>query len=234
MDEQGIAARRLVELSRPFLREGDRAGFAEAVAGSWSAECLALFLNSHDAETVQAATVALGLVGDMTSCGALAELLHHHEGSIVSDAEDALWSIWFRAEGPIAQGVLTKVAPLIHEEEIDSVVPLLTSLIKSFPNYAEAYHQRSQANYLLGRYEAAMRDARRATEMNPYHFGALANLANCLVALGRYDEALAAYERVVEIHPRMPDIGVAIDQLTQTLGHCERKPIRLSLVSDQE
>lgn len=234
MDEQGIAAQKLVELARPYLREGDRAGFAAAIEGTWSADCLLLLLGSDDVEVVQAATIALGLVGDMSICPVLIDVLRHDDGGLVSDGEDALWSIWFRAAGPVAQGVLTRIAPLIHEEEIDSVVPLLTTLIKSFPAFAEAYHQRSQAQYLLGRYEAALRDAKRAIDMNPVHFGAMANMANCLVALGRYEEALETYERVLAIHPRMPDIGVAIDQLSHTLKTRRKKPANLTLVKDPD
>ena len=234
MDEQGIAAQKLVELARPFLRENDRAGFAAALEGEWSADCLVLLLTSDDVEVVQAATIGLGLIGDMSLCPVLIDVLHHDDAGLASDAEDAMWSIWFRAAGPVAQGVLTRIAPLIHEEEIDSVVPLLTTLIKSFPGFAEAYHQRSQAQYLLGRYEAALRDAKRAVEMNPVHFGALASLANCLVALGRYEEALETYERVLALHPRMPDIGVAIDQLSHTLKTCRKKPAHLTLVTDSD
>lgn len=234
MDEQDIAARKLVEFARPYLLRDDLAGLARDLDGSWSADCLALFLESHDAETIQVVTIALGLVGDMSACPALLELLHRDDPRLISLAEDALWSIWFRAAGPVAQGVLTKIAPLIHDKESDNVIPLLTSLIKTFPNFAEAYHQRSQAYSLLGRYQAAMRDAKRAIDLNPAHFGAMANMANSLVALGRYDEALGQYEAVTKLHPHMTDIDQAIEQLSQMLSGGRKQRTSLSLVHEQD
>lgn len=234
MDEQDIAARKLVEFARPYLLRDDLAGLARDLDGSWSADCLALFLESHDAETIQVVTIALGLVGDMSACAPLLKLLQRDDPRLISLAEDALWSIWFRAAGPVAQGVLTRIAPLIHEKESDNVIPLLTSLIKTFPNFAEAYHQRSQAYSLLGRYQAALRDAKRAIELNPTHFGAMANMANSLVALGRYDEALGHYEAVLRLHPHMPDIDQAIDQLSKMLRTGGTQRTSLSLVTDQD
>lgn len=215
MDEQRYAGLRLVQLASPFLERKDRAGLAEALEGTWSSECLALLLSDGDSAVVRAAAICLGLVGEMEDGPALAKLLQHADAVIVEVAEDALWSIWFRAGGSLGQAVLSKIAQAIREEQTENVVGMLTALIGAQKDYAEAYHQRSQAHYLRGAYDEGLRDARRAVELNPLHFGALANLAHCLAALGRYPEALEGYRQVLSLHPRMPGISSSIRQIRE-------------------
>ncbi len=215
MDEQGYAGQRLVQLTAPYLERKDRVGLAAALEGDWSPECLALLLNNVDSTVVRAAAVCLGLVGRMEDGPAVAKLLHHEDPVLVEAVEDALWSIWFRAGGSVGQAVLSKIARAIRDEQTDNVVGMLSALITAQKDYAEAYHQRSQAHYLRGAYDEGLRDARRAFELNPLHFGALANLAHCLAALGRYQEALQAYRQVLSIHPRMPGISSSIRQIRE-------------------
>ncbi|HVP13076.1 MAG TPA: HEAT repeat domain-containing protein [Phycisphaerae bacterium] len=222
MDEQLVVARRLTNLARPYLERNDTNGLAERIVEEWSPECLRLLLTCDDTETVEIAVTCLGLIGDRTSAPALAELLHHADPDVTAAAENALWSIWFRAAGPMAQAVLSRVAQAITAGDTENVVPMLTELIRAYPGYAEAYHQRSQAHYLQNCYQLALQDARRAFQINPLHFGALANEAHALAALGRMREALKVYRQVLRLHPTMPGIREAI-------GHLRRrvKPIEV-------
>lgn len=217
MDERQIAGRRLVQFARPYLDQGDRDSLARCLAEHWSAEPLALLLDCEDADVVEVAAAGLGLIGDMSACPSLARLLHHDRASTVEAAEDALWLIWFRAGGKVGQAVLSRIARAINAHETENIVLMLTELIRAQPAYAEAYHQRSQAYYLRDSLNNALRDARRACELNPWHFGALANQAHALVGLGRSQEALKAYQAALRLHPRMYGIRDAIRHLRQLL-----------------
>jgi tetratricopeptide (TPR) repeat protein len=221
MDEQLVVARRLIESARPYLHCGDRDGLAARIAEEWSPECLRLLLTSDDAEAVAIAAACLGLLGDRASAPAIAELLHHYDADVVAAAENALWSIWFRAAGPMAQAVLSRITQDLTAGEIENIVPMLTELIRAYPGYAEAYHQRSQAHYLQNCYQLALQDARRAFQINPLHFGALANEAHALSALGRPREALKVYRQVLRLHPTMPGIRETISHLRQRVAPIE-------------
>jgi tetratricopeptide (TPR) repeat protein len=217
MDEQKYAGQRLVQLAGPFLDRNDRVGLAAALEGCWSAECLALLLDDADWTVVRSAAVSLGVVGGVGAGPALTRLLGHIEPDVVEAAEDALWSIWFRAKGPLPQAVLARIAQDIRRGMTENVVPMLTELIRAEPRFAEAHHQRSQAHYLRGAYDEALRDARRAFELNPLHFGALAIIAHCCVELGRIPEALEAYREVLALHPNLTGIRSAIREVRQRL-----------------
>ncbi|MBN2562520.1 MAG: tetratricopeptide repeat protein [Phycisphaerae bacterium] len=218
MDGQYVAGRRLVDMARPYLDEGDRDGLARRLKTDWSPDCLTLLLSSDDVEVVEIAVTGLGLIGDMVVCPVVAKLLHHENPSVVASAEDALWSIWFRVGGALGQAVLCRIAESIQSGESENVVAMLTEVIRVQPSYAEAYHQRSQAYYLDNAFDHALRDARRAFELNPWHFGALANQAHALAALGHLREALQAYRKVLQLHPQMPGIRLSIRHLRDRLA----------------
>jgi hypothetical protein len=60
-----------------------------------------------------------------------------------------------------------------------------------------------------GRLEEAVADARRTVELQPYFFLAAVGLANALGALGREEDARAAWQRVQAIHPGFTAEGYA-------------------------
>ncbi len=234
MDEKQIAGRKLIDLVEPYLKRGDFAELAETLQDEWNAECLSLLLDSDDPELLRVVAVCIGLIGEMSACPSLMPLLHHGEVHVVSAAEDALWSIWFRAGDPLARRVLSKIAVDIRNEETENVVAMLSDLIRTHPTYAEAFHQRSQAYYIVDNFDAALRDARRAFQLNPYHFGALANVANCYTALGRYTEALATYHEVLRLYPLMPGVRSVVHQIQKRLKPSEQPPFSLTLVSEPD
>jgi tetratricopeptide (TPR) repeat protein len=215
MDELGAAAQRLITLAAPYLARGDKDGLARRLESSWSQECLSLLLDHAEPAIVEVAAACLGLVGDMSACPKLAALLHHPSAGVVAEAEDALWAVWFRDGGKVGRAVLARIAGSIRSQETENVVPLLTEIIRSHPSWAEAHHQRGQAHYLENAYSEALRDARRAFELNRFHFAALSIQAHACAALGRYQEALRLYREVLQLHPRLHGIRAAIHHLRQ-------------------
>src|SRR5262249_6608697 len=84
------------EWSRRFRRGLQQ--FHRLVAGRYSEGTLHRLLRSAEAEVRQAAVVALGMCGSMTMSQALTRMLHDDDPRVRQFADDALWSIWFRAD----------------------------------------------------------------------------------------------------------------------------------------
>lgn len=213
MDEITLAANQLVDLAAPFIKANDLDGLAARLQTNWTSDCLLLLLDSQNSSVIQTVLLCLGLIGSTAVASTVASYLHHQNETIVNSAEDALWSISFRAGGPLPQAVLNKIAASINEGETENVISMLTQLIKSHPTYGEAFHQRSQAYYLQQAYQPALKDARRAFSLNPFHFSALSIQGHCLVAMDRLREGLDCYQRVLAIHPRMVEISDFVRQL---------------------
>ena len=213
MNQAHAVGQRLVETMR--RHKAGSLDLSVDLEAHWSPECLSLLLDSDDEAVVEAAVSALGEVGSMAEVPPVARMLKHDSPAICSLAEDALWSIFFRAGGKLAHAVLTRIAESIDEGETVGVIPLLTELIRSQPAFAEAHHQRAQAYYLSDQFDAALRDATRACKLNQHHFAALALRGHCFAALGRHAEATAVYQDVLRLHPRMDGIRRAIRQLRE-------------------
>lgn len=218
MDEQNAAAKRLLDLARPYLDRGDRDGLAVQLREHWSPDCLKLLLDEKNERVVEVAASCLGLVGDMSAAPSLAYLLHHDSPAVIEAAEDALWHLFFRDGGPLGQAVLFRIATSIKRKQSDNATALLTELIRAHPTYAEAYHQRSCAEFLIGEYTSALRDARRACELNPLHFGAWTMVGNALAALGRYADSLEAYREALRIHPNMACVRATMNEVREKLA----------------
>ncbi|MCK6455089.1 MAG: tetratricopeptide repeat protein [Phycisphaerae bacterium] len=217
MDGSVHVAARLTELAQPFMARNDWQGFAVALNGRFSADCLELLLNHADPAVARLAATACGLVGTIRQSEALARLLHHDSPGVAGAAEDALWSLWFRAGGSDSLRIIRKAQNLIDERMARRAIPLLDSLIAGQPNFAEAYHQRSIAHFLLGEYESSRRDAERATRLNRWHFAAWACQGNCHAEADRLEEALECFREAMRIHPRLDAVRESVREIRALL-----------------
>jgi tetratricopeptide (TPR) repeat protein len=116
-------------------------------------------------------------------------------------AEDALWSLWFRADTPEHNRTLQEVAQLIGRGQIIRAEILANQLIRSAPEFAEAYNQRAILSFHQGRFADSAADCRQVLSRNPYHFGALSGLAQCLLHLDQPAEALKTLRRAWKLQP---------------------------------
>ncbi len=208
LDQANVVGRRLVDLIRKSASAPEQ--LIATLNESWSADCLRLQLSSNEGDVVEAAAKALSLIGSTADLPALVKILHHEDAALQRGAEEAMWSIFFRAGGDLAQAVLSRIAVSIGKGDTENVIPLLTELIRTHPAYAEAYHQRAQAHYLADRYDPALRDASRAVRLNPHHFEAAALQGHCLGALGRWADAVQHYQAALRINPRMTAVRRAM------------------------
>lgn len=218
MDENTVAGSRLLDLATPYLARRDRDGLAIALREAWSVPCLVLLLDQSDPVVVATAAICVGLIGHADSLPRLATLLHHADEQVVEAAEEAMWTISFRAGTPLEHQALWRIAESIRAGVSENVATLLKPLIRANRRFAEAFHQRGQAHYLDGAFSHALRDADRTIAINPYHFAAHALRANCLAAMHREKEALEAYRRVLQIHPRFYGARDAIHCLQRHLA----------------
>lgn len=90
---------------------------------------------------------------------------------------------------------------------------------------AQVLYRRALEMAGQGRYEAALNDLQKVVLIAPRFTKALMEMGNCLNALGRYPEALAAYTQVLEIDPLVEGASVRRDMISKKIGNSppERK-----------
>jgi tetratricopeptide (TPR) repeat protein len=193
----------LVDYFRTLVADQNVEAFRDRVAARYSEETLCRLLSaSPGATTRQAAALALGTLGGFRrSNPVLGRALRDADPLVRRLAENALWSVWFRADTPEHNQTLQQVRQLAGQGEIKRAEALATRLIAAAPDFAEAYNQRAIIYFEQGRFAESARDCQRVLSVNPYHFGALGGLVQCQIGLHRPAEALETLRRASKLQP---------------------------------
>ena len=208
------------ELAKLLVRyptEGQREKLKQLLLENYTQENLIGYLTDETSPTQEAAAYALGIIGDMEAVSALVEALQHSDPDMRSNAEQALWAIWFRSGDSTIDDMLQKGAGYIKREQYTEAVDLLTEVTQVAPEFAEGYNQRAIAHFMLEEWEQSIDDCKKVVILNPVHFGAFAGMGQCYLRLGNLREALKAFQRALEIHPGLYGVAHTILQIQDAL-----------------
>ncbi len=205
----------LIEYFKAFLTDRDLDSFRSRVSARYNEGTLGRILSdSNDVAARRAAVLSLGIVGSFAhSNTVLGRALSDDDPIVRGMAEDALWAIWFRADTFEHNQTLSQVALAISRDQLDHAEILVTRLIATAPNFAEAYNQRAIIYFLQGRFAESIQDCERVLARNPYHFGAISGMAQSQVQLRRPQDALKSLKRGLKIQPHHPPLREFIRML---------------------
>lgn len=178
---------------------------------------------SHDMKARQVALIALGLVGTMASNELVAACLYDDKSRVRELAESTLWAIWFRADAKENNRELKRLMRLIRDEEYAKAFTGLNALISRAPAFAEAINQRAILYWNWGEFEKSIQDCERVLQLNPYHFGAQAGMAQCHLRLHNPIDALKAFRRALKIHPYLNGVKGRVLELETRLKQEEHR-----------
>jgi tetratricopeptide (TPR) repeat protein len=201
----------------PLLEKQDMPGLLCLLKTQWTYDQIRGLLNSRHNDAKKVALLALGLVAPSCCIPDLAQQLRDDDPMINEMAEHALWMVWFRAGTAGANHELARGAQAIERREFEHAITHFDRAIEASPNFAEAYNQRAIALYLMEQYEKSIEYCRRAVELMPCHFGALAGMGHCFAHLDRAREAIESYERALEVNPHLECIRQTIEELRKKL-----------------
>lgn len=192
--------------------------FAEKVSQRYTEGTLRRLLLQQDKRVRAAALIALRFLGGLAACPDVAGLLYDGDTQIREVAEGTLWSLWFRGESPDEAMELQRLAQLIVEEQYPEALTGLNKLIKRAPKYAEAYNQRAILNWKRNKYKNALADCKRVLQLNPFHFGAQAGMAQCYLEMKKPEQALDSFRKALKINPNLKGVQENIQVLEELLG----------------
>ncbi len=206
-------AQEFLDVVAPFVRSSDLNRAAERIGRSWCGEQLCEFLRHPKLEVRRAAVMALALLGDKQAIVPLAAALHDADPQVHQNAEDALWAIWFRAGKSRASCYLKCGTHHIKHGNLETAIEKCNLAIQADPEFAEAYNQRAIACYLAERFADSIADCRRALDIMPQHFGAMAGMGHCHAQLGNFPEAQRCYQQALEMNPHMDGIAASLTEI---------------------
>lgn len=91
-------------------------------------------------------------------------------------------------------------------------------VIRRAPDFVEGWHQRGRLRLGTGNVVGALADLRVAVSLEPRHFDAHTALGQCYRTLDRPEQALAAFQAALEIHPHLPSALAQVAELRRALG----------------
>ncbi|MFC5586599.1 hypothetical protein ACFPOD_15900 [Nitratireductor kimnyeongensis] len=103
-------------------------------------------------------------------------------------------------------------------EKFSVALDFLDQVVMLFPDYAEGWNRRATVHFMMNDYSRSMADISRTLELEPRHFGALAGMARILQATGRQEQALTAYEQVLNIYPMLRSAQNAVAEISDELA----------------
>jgi tetratricopeptide (TPR) repeat protein len=160
------------------------------------------------------------MLGTMASNKLLAARLHDNDAEVRQLAADGLWAVWFRGD---AEQQAKDLQRLMRQRDPKKALDAFEPLLRKAPNFAEAYNQRAILFFRLEDYVRSVADCEAALKLNPFHFGALAGMAQCFMKLRKPRAALKAFRNAFRINPNLEGVEDTIRTLEDVLGEEGRK-----------
>jgi tetratricopeptide (TPR) repeat protein len=197
-----------------------QAAFQKQVRRRYTEGTLLRLLEGPDARARRASLLALGLLGTMEANAAVAARLRDDNAEVRQMAVDTLWALWFRAG---AEEDNQELQRLVRLRDREKALAGLDRLIAKAPDFAEAYNQRAILAFRLHQFERSVADCEKVLQLNPYHFGAQAGMAQCYMQLRKHRQALKAFRAALRINPHLDGVAETVRTLEAALGEEGRK-----------
>lgn len=217
LSDQDQRSEQFLARMRPALAQRDAEALADVALEHYDCSALRDLAATGTTDARRVACLALGLTGCLDCVICLSDCLHDDD-SVVSDlAEQALWSVWFRAGSCVAMPAFHAGVTAMDADDYEQAITSFTESLHLDPDFVEARNQRALARYLQDDWWGALADCQQVVREQPLHFGAWAGTGHSHAHLGRLKHAAAAYRQALDIHPRMHAVRGALKRIEAKL-----------------
>ena len=133
------------------------------------------------------------------------------------EAADAIaaeiWRLWRDIDDPVAAQALASGSQAMGAGQYRNAYQYFSEVIQEVPAFAEGWNKRATVLYLIGAYQESIEDIRETLQREPRHFGALSGLGLIFLRQRQFGPAAAAFRDALAIHPHLPRIRAALEQL---------------------
>ena len=132
--------------------------------------------------------------------------------------EREIWGRWLQSGNDAVDRDLARGMSALDQGDSRVAMAAFNAVVAAAPDFAEGWNKRATLHWLLGNHAESVADIDRTLALEARHFGALSGLSMIRESQHRPFEALEALEKVVAIHPQLPQLQLRIDRLTRQLG----------------
>lgn len=131
--------------------------------------------------------------------------------------ENQIWGLWLQHPNADVERLMELGTQRMNSQQYNDALLIFTQLIESFPDYAEAWNKRATLYYIVADYDNSLADIEKTLELEPRHFGALSGLGLIHIQRGELQQAKAAFESLLKIHPHSPNAQENLDTVNEAL-----------------
>lgn len=127
--------------------------------------------------------------------------------------EAEIWQAWMTAGGPGATSLMRIGIGALGGGDLPAALGVFDAIVKQNPDFAEGWNKRATVLYMMGALDAAAKDCARVLTLEPRHFGALSGLGLIRMRQDRVEDAIAAFEQALALHPHLDGAKTNLDAL---------------------
>ena len=129
-----------------------------------------------------------------------------------------IWAVWFESGDDETDRLLALGNDAMGIGDYDVALLQFNAAVSKDPDLAEAWNRRATLFFLMGEYEASIRDIEKTLALEPRHFGALSGLGLVNIGLERFTAARDAFRRALEVNPHAVGARQNIRALEKQIG----------------
>jgi len=174
-------------------------------------------LQNTDAATRAEAVVWIANRGGMADAPLLHDRLRDESAFVRQFAEQGLWLLWTRSGDAEIDALMARGTEAMQAGMHADAIKILTTIIETRPEFAEAWNRRATVYYLAGEFDKSIADCHEVLKRNPRHFGALSGMGQIYFQLEDWGRALEWYRRALEVNPNMLGVEMNVKMLEERL-----------------
>ena len=147
-----------------------------------------------------------------------ADLKRSKDNATAERLSAEIWRQWGDSGSDSINLMMDWAQKAIGTRNFAAALDTLDQVVLLAPDFAEGWNKRATLHFMMEKPAKSMADIERTLALEPRHFGALAGMAEILRAQGNDVLALKAYERALEVYPRMRGAQQAVGDLTDSLS----------------
>ena len=129
--------------------------------------------------------------------------------------EARIWAIWMQTPSDTAALLMARAKAAMDAQQLDVALKLLDAVIKTRPDYTEAWNRRATVYYLKNDYGHSLADIEQVLVREPRHFGALAGLGMIMQDIGDEKRALDAFRDALAVNPYLEKVPELVKTLSE-------------------
>lgn len=175
--------------------------FAPPAGGDDSSSELALLKRQLLAGQPAEREAALRRLVELRAETVLVECLPSENLVAAQLAASGLWECWLNEQGPDARRVMDQGIACMKGGQLEDALAIFGRLAAEHPGWAEAHNKQATVLYLLGNARGSLRVCEEVVRLKPDHFGAWNGMALCAAQLEKWEVALRAARKAVQLQP---------------------------------